>query len=105
MLSTGINLKVNSCFFLLIIAVMVTSCGAFFHGTTDGECKAPVFDKLHDDSYHVFVGQKSEQLVGESMVPESVISSSQIYKHGTGLFFFCFKTVFNVLGQQLLDHG
>ena len=28
--------------------------------TTDGECKAPVLDKLHDHSYHVFVRQESE---------------------------------------------
>ena len=84
---------------------MVTSCGAFFHGTTDGECKAPVFDKLHDDSYHVFVGQESEQLVGEATVPESVICSSQIYKHGTDLFFSASKQSSMFWISNCLIHG
>ena len=38
------------------------------------ECKASVFDKLHNDLYYVLVGQESEQLVGKATVPESVIS-------------------------------
>ena len=66
------------------------------------EGKTPVLDLLHDNSYHVFVTQESEQLAGKSTVPESAISRCQIYNtntYGTGLS-FCFKRVLNVLGQQ-----
>ena len=73
--------------------------------TIGGKCKAPVLDKLHDHSYHVFVWQESEQLAGKVAVLDSVISRCQIYEHDTGLS-FCFQTVLYVLGQQnCLIHG
>ena len=47
----------------------------------------------------MLVRQKSQQLAGEATVPDSVISSSQIDKHGTGLL-FCLKRTLDVLHKQ-----
>ena len=47
----------------------------------------------------MLVRQKSQQLAGEATVPDSVISSCQIDKHGTGLL-FCLKRILNGLPKQ-----
>ena len=44
--------------------------------STVSDCKAPVLEKFHDNSHPVFVRQELEQLTGEAMVPDSVISSN-----------------------------
>ena len=41
----------------------------------------------------------SQQLTGEAMAPDSVISSCQIDEHGTSVL-FCFKRILNVLRKQ-----
>ena len=50
-----------------------------------GEASVP--NKFHDHSDHVLVRQKFQQLSGDATMPDNVISSCQIDKHGTGLFF------------------
>ena len=47
----------------------------------------------------MLVQQKSQQLAGETTVPDSVISSCQIDKHGTGLLFWL-KRILNALRKQ-----
>ena len=47
--------------------------------------RAPVLDKLRDDSHHMLVRKEFKQLSGQATVPDSVISRCQIYKHGTNL--------------------
>ena len=43
------------------------------------------FGQAHDHLYDVLVSLDSEQLAGETMVPDNVISRCQIQKHATGL--------------------
>ena len=57
---------------------------------TSGQDEASVPNKFHNHPDHVLVRQKSKQLAGETTVPDSVISSCQIDKHGTSLL-FCLK--------------
>ena len=52
--------------------------------TVQGEASVP--NKFHDHSDHVLVRQKFQQLSGDATVPDNVISSCQIDKHGTGIF-------------------
>ena len=66
---------------------------------TIGQGKASVSNKFHDRLDHVLVQEKSQQLAGEATVPDSVMSSCQIDKHGTGLL-FCLKRILNVLRKQ-----
>ena len=66
---------------------------------TSGQGEASVPSKFHDHLDHVVVRQKSQQLAGVATVPDSVISSCQIDKHGTGLL-FCLKRILNVLRKQ-----
>ena len=68
-------------------------------GSTDGDGKAIVLNKLYDHSFHAFIRQESEQLVGEVTMPDSIINPCQIYKHGTNLS-FCFITFHIVLSKQ-----
>ena len=56
-----------------------------------------ISDKLHDHFDHVLIRKKSQQLAGKATVPDSVISSCQIDKYGTGLL-FSLKRIFDVLG-------
>ena len=63
-------------------AILRASQPALF-ATAGGECIAFVLNKLHGQSYHVFVWQESEQLASEATVPDSAISRCQICKHGT----------------------
>ena len=85
-------------------AIFQTSQHALF-ATTGVERKAPVLDKLHDHSYHVFVRQESEQLAGEATVPDSVISRCQF-----AFYFFllqnspkCFGSA-KLFDPQLISH-
>ena len=66
---------------------------------TSGQGEASVPNKFHDHPDHVLVRQKSQQLAGEDMVPDSVASSCQINKHGISLL-FCSKRILNVLCEQ-----
>ena len=66
---------------------------------TGGQGEASVPNKFHDHPDHVLVRKKSQQFAGETTVPDSVISSSQIDKYGTSLH-FCLKRILNVLRQQ-----
>ena len=66
---------------------------------TSGQGEASVLNKFHDHLDHVLVWQKSQLLAGEAAVPDSVISSGQIDRHGTSLL-FCFKRILNVLHKQ-----
>ena len=59
-----------------------------------GETAIP--DKFHDHTNHVLIQEKSKQLAGEAMMPDSVIGSCQIYKHSTGLL-FCLERILDVL--------
>ena len=61
---------------------------------TSGQGEACVPNKLHDHSNLVLVRMKSQQLAGEATVPDSVISSCQIDKHGTGLLFASKESVY-----------
>ena len=63
---------------------------------TGGEGEAFVPGKLHNYSNHVLIRYKSQQLAGKATVPDNVISSSQIYKHGTGLL-LCLEGVLDIL--------
>ena len=91
--------------------------GAFFQtsqpaslAVTGSEGEISIPDKLHDHADHVFIRKKSQQLAGEATVPDSVISSCHIYKHGFGLLFLpqnnhrCFVLT-KRLDPQLTDHG
>ena len=71
---------------------------AFLLAVTSGQGETSVPSKFHKHPDHVLVRQKSQQLVGEATVPDSVISSCQIDKHGTSLF--CLKKILNVLRKQ-----
>ena len=62
---------------------------------TASKRKSPVWDKLHDYSFHVFIRQESDQLAGEDKVADGVMSRREIYEHGTGLS-FCLKTVLSI---------
>ena len=52
---------------------------------SQGEASVPT--KFHDHLDHALVQQKSQQLAGETTVPDSVVSSCQIDKHSTTFFF------------------
>ena len=54
-------------------------------------------DKLHNHSDHVLIRAKPQQLAGKTTTPDSVISSCQINKYGTGLL-FSLKKILDVLG-------
>ena len=72
---------------------------------TGGEGETSIPDKLHDHTNHMLVREKPQQLTGEAAVPDSVVCSCQIYKHGTGLL-FSLETILDVLRQQDgLTHG
>ena len=47
----------------------------------------------------MLVRKKSQKFAGEATVPDSVISSCQTDKHGTGLL-FCLKRILNALRKQ-----
>ena len=66
---------------------------------TSGQGEASVPNKFNDHLDHVLVWQKSQQLTGEAMVADSVISNCQIKKHGTSLLFWL-KRILNVLRKQ-----
>ena len=63
---------------------------------TGSESETSIRDKLHSHADHVLIWKKSQQLAREATVPDNVISSCQIYKHGTGLL-FCHETILDVL--------
>ena len=63
---------------------------------TSGWGKASVPNKFYDHSCHVLVRQKSQLLAGEATLLDSVISSCQLDKYGTGLL-FCLKRILNAL--------
>ena len=65
---------------------------------TGGEGEASILDKFQDHPNHVLIRQKSQQLAGEAMVPDSVTSFCQVDKHGTGLL--SFKRVLDILCKQ-----
>ena len=65
---------------------------------TSGQGKGSVPNQYHDHRDHVLVQHKSQQPTGETTVPDSVISSCQIDKHGTSLFGL--KRILNVLHEQ-----
>ena len=66
---------------------------------TSGQGEASVPNKFHDHSDYVLVRKKSQHLVGEATVPDSVISSCQIDKDAISLL-FCLKRILNVLREQ-----
>ena len=66
---------------------------------TGGEGEASILDKLQDHPNHVLIRQKSQQLAGEAMVPDSVKSFCQVHKYGTGLL-LSFKRFLDILRKQ-----
>ena len=73
--------------------------GPAWLAVTSVKDEASVPNKFHDHSDHVLVRQKCQQLAGEAMAPDSVISACEIDKHGTSLL-FCLKRILNVLRKQ-----
>ena len=66
---------------------------------TGGEGEASIVDKLHDHADHGPVREQMEQFASEAAMPYSIIGSSEIKKHSTGLP-FSLKAVLDVLSHQ-----
>ena len=64
-----------------------------------GMGKAAVSNHLHDHVDHVSIGQQSQQLAGEAVVPHSVVACCEVDKHSSGLFLTP-KIILDVLCQQ-----